>query len=78
MTTEITTTENVVEKSNWQPKVLAAGGLFGLAGGLLAAFLLVKKAETENKKPDFSAGDVFRIAMLVLVTVSRVTKLGTE
>ncbi|MFZ6026227.1 MAG: hypothetical protein ACOYYS_00810 [Chloroflexota bacterium] len=71
-------TNIVVQKSNWKPKVLAVGGLFGLAGGLLAAFLLVKKAETEDKEPEFSPADVFKIAMLVLVTVSRVTKLGTE
>jgi hypothetical protein len=78
MATEIVKTEETVEASNWKPKVLAAGGLLGLAGGLLAAFLLVKKAETEAKEPDFSPSDIFRITMLVLVTVSRITKLGTE
>jgi hypothetical protein len=78
MTTELVKTEQIAEASNWKPKVLAVGGLLGLAGGLLAAFLLVKKAEGENKEPDFSPGDIFRITMLVLVTVSRITKLGTD
>lgn len=71
-------TNLVVQNASWKPKVLAIGGVFGLVGGLLAAFLLVKKAESEDKEPEFSAADVFKIAMLVLVTVSRVTKLGTD
>jgi hypothetical protein len=78
MALETVKTQDIAEASNWKPKVLAVGGLLGLAGGLLAAFLLVKKAEDEAKEPDFSPSDIFRITMLVLVTVSRITKLGTE
>lgn len=71
-------TDIAVQNENWQPKVLIAGGLLGLAAGLLAAFLLVKKAEGDEGEAHFSPGDIFRISMLVLVTISRITKLGTE
>jgi len=66
------------ESKNWKPTVLLIGGGLGLVAGLLTAFLLIKSADNNDKKPSFNTGELFRIAMLVLVTISRITKLGND
>ena len=66
------------EGKNWKPTIMLVGGGLGLVAGLLTAFLLVKGAENSEKKPSYSTGELFRIAMLVLVTISRITKLGND
>jgi len=51
---------------NWKTKTLAIGAIIGLAAGLLAAYLMVKKAEQSETRPQLNAGDGIKIGLGVL------------
>lgn len=51
----------IVPQEDWKPKVLLIGGAIGLMTGLLAAYLLVQRAEKRNQKPELNAGEGVKV-----------------
>jgi hypothetical protein len=66
----------IVPEENWKPKVLVIGGVLGLMTGLLAAYLMIQRAEKEQTKPELSAGDGVKLGVLVLGLLRSVAMLG--
>lgn len=66
---------DLVEMDNYRPKVLLAGGLIGLGVGLLAAYLLVQRAEEGGKKPEMTVGEGVRLGVLVFGLLRQIGSL---
>lgn len=61
---------------NWKPKLLASGAVIGALTGLLAAYLLAQRAESNGKKLKMSAGEGVKLGLLVFGLLRQVTQLG--
>jgi hypothetical protein len=66
----------IIPEDNWKPKVLVIGGVIGLMTGLLAAYLMIQRAEKEETKPQLSAGEGVKLGVLVLGLLRSVAMLG--
>jgi hypothetical protein len=66
----------IIPEDNWKPKVLAIGGVLGLLTGLLAAYLMIQRAEKLETKPELSAGEGVKLGVLVLGLLRSVAMLG--
>ena len=66
----------IIPEDNWKPKVLVIGGAVGLLTGLLAAYLMIQRAEKDETKPELSAGDGVKLGVLVLGLLRSVAMLG--
>jgi hypothetical protein len=68
-----------VEKkiTNLKPKILAIGGLIGAVMGLGAAFLLIQRAERENRPPSLSAAEGIKLGLVALGAMKQVAQLGS-
>ena len=66
----------IIPEDNWKPKVLVIGGGIGLLTGLLAAYLMIQRAEKDETKPELSAGDGVKLGVLVLGLLRSVAMLG--
>lgn len=60
----------------WKTKFLVSGGLIGAFAGLLAAFLMVKRAETTNTQPKLSGSDGVKIGIGVLGLIKMISDYG--
>ncbi len=54
------------ENTNWKMKTFAIGGAIGLLIGLGAAYILVKRAETEGDRPQLTTGEGVRLGLGIL------------
>ena len=68
--------QEIIPQEDWKPKVLVIGGVIGLLTGLLAAYLLVQRAEKEAIKPQLSAGEGVKLGVLVFGLLRQVAMLG--
>lgn len=66
----------VVPQENWKPRVLVIGGVVGLLAGLLAAYLLIQRAEKQNQKPELNAGEGVKLGVLVFGLLRQIATLG--
>jgi hypothetical protein len=62
----------------WKTKTLVAGGLIGAFAGLLAALLMVKKAETTETQPQLTPSDGVKIGVGILGLIKLISDLGTS
>lgn len=60
----------------WKNKTLLIGAVAGLATGLLAAFIVVQRAERANLTPMMSPGDGVKIGLGVLGVLRLVADLA--
>ena len=65
------------ESDNWKMKTLIIGGVAGLLIGLLAAYLLIQRAEQEEEKPKLSAGDGVKVGVGVLGLLKLIVDMGS-
>ena len=65
------------ESDNWKMKTLIIGGVAGLLTGLLAAYLLIQRAEQEEEKPKLSAGDGVKVGLGVLGLLKLIVDMGS-
>jgi predicted small secreted protein len=50
----------------WKNKIFIIGAIAGVAAGLLAAYIVIQRAERENVVPTVTAGDGVKIGLGVL------------
>ncbi|HAD07003.1 MAG TPA: hypothetical protein DCE76_07560 [Anaerolineaceae bacterium] len=51
---------------NWKTKTIVIGGLIGAAAGIIAALLLIQRAEETQQMPRLTAGDGVKVGVGVL------------
>ncbi len=61
---------------NWKPKILAVGGLLGLAMGLAAAYLLIQRADKENRNPELNPKEGIKLGLLLFGLLREIAQLG--
>jgi hypothetical protein len=68
--------ETVEKKiTNPKPIILAIGGLVGAVMGLGAAFLLIQRAERENRTPSLSPAEGIKLGLVALGAMKQVAQL---
>jgi hypothetical protein len=60
----------------WKNKTMLIGAFAGLATGLLAAYIVIQRAERENLIPSMSTGDGLKIGLGVLGVLRLVADLA--
>jgi hypothetical protein len=63
-------------EKNWKMNVLLIGGLAGLATGLVAAFLIIKRRETEGLDYKINSGEGFKMGMGIVSLLKQITDIG--
>jgi len=66
------------ESDNWKMKTLIIGGVAGLLTGLLAAYLLIQRAEQEEAQPKLSAGEGVKVGVGVLGLLKLIADIGSR
>jgi hypothetical protein len=56
----------MVQRVDWKQKTIIIGAIVGTLCGLVAAYILIQRAEQQNAKPQLSAGDGVKIGLGVL------------
>jgi hypothetical protein len=70
--------ETIEKKTtNPKPKILIFGGLIGAILGLGAAFLLIQRAERENRMPSLSVSEGIKLGLVALGAMKQVAQLGS-
>jgi hypothetical protein len=54
------------ESNSWKINTLIIGAVVGAVTGLVAAFILVQRAEAEQSKPKLNAGEGVKLGLGVL------------
>ncbi len=62
----------------WKTKTIILGTVIGAIAGAVSGFMLVKRAESEDKKPKLSAGDGVQLGLGVLGVMRLIAGLGEE
>lgn len=68
--------QEIISQENWKAKVFMIGGAVGLLTGLLAAYLLVQRAEKRDEKPELNAGEGVKLGVLVFGLLRQIAALG--
>ncbi len=69
-------TEIMRNGEDWKPKVLLVGGAVGLAAGLIAAYLLIQRAERDNTAPEIKAREGVKLGFLLFGLLREIAALG--
>ena len=62
-------------KGNWKGRIFFIGGLAGALTGLVAAYLLVRRAEERGVEPRLETGEGIRLGLLLLGVLRQVAAL---
>ncbi len=54
------------QTQNWKPRVLMIGAAVGAVTGILAAMILIQRAEKESTRPRLTAGEGVKLGLGVL------------
>jgi len=63
------------ETDNWKVRILVIGGVAGMLTGLLAAYLLIQRAEQEKGKPKLTAGEGVRVGLGILGVLKMISDM---
>ena len=66
------------EKDNWKAKTLIIGAIFGALTGLVAAYVLIQKAEQEETHPKITAGDGVKVGLGLLGVMRLLTDSSSK
>jgi hypothetical protein len=66
------------ESDNWKTKTLIIGGIAGLLTGLLAAYLLIQRAEQQEDQPRLTAGEGVKVGVGVLGLLKLISDIGSQ
>jgi hypothetical protein len=65
-------------KENWRTITLVIGGIVGLISGIVAAYIIIQRAEEEEARPRLSAGEGVRVGLSVLSVLRSVADLASK
>ena len=65
-------------ENKMKTKTIVLGVVIGAAAGAVSAFLLIKKAETEQTSPKLSAGEGIQVGLGLLGLLRMIAGLGSE
>ena len=65
-------------EQNWKTKIFIIGGIIGALAGVGAAFLLVKRAEEEQKPPRLTTGEGVQLGLGLLGLMRLIASVGGE
>jgi hypothetical protein len=65
-------------KDNWKVNTLIIGGIIGLISGIVAAYILIQRAEDEKSRPRISAGEGVKVGLGVLGLLRLVSDINTK
>jgi hypothetical protein len=65
-------------KENWKAKTLLIGGVVGVIAGLVAAYILIQRAEAEESRPKLTAGEGVKVGLGVLTVLRLISDLATK
>jgi hypothetical protein len=65
-------------KLDWKTKTFIIGGLIGVLGGVGAAYLLIKRAEAEQRQPRLTPGEGVKIGLGLLGLMRLISDMGGE
>jgi hypothetical protein len=63
---------------NWKTKTLLIGATVGAATGLIAAIIILQRAEQNETKPQITAGDGVKVGLGVLGVLRLLADLGSH
>jgi hypothetical protein len=66
------------KKENWKVVTMILGGLIGLASGVIAAYILIQRAEEEESRPRISPGEGVKVGLGVLGVLRIISDLATK
>jgi nitrate reductase gamma subunit len=66
------------ESNNWKTQVLVIGGVLGVIAGLGAAYIMIRRAEEEQTRPQIKAGDGVKIGMGLAGVFKLISDLGSK
>jgi len=65
-------------ENNWKTKTMILGIAIGAVAGAISAFLMIKKAESEQTTPKLSPGEGVQVGLGVLGLMRLISGLGNE
>jgi hypothetical protein len=65
-------------KENWKTITMVVGAIAGLISGLIAAYIIIQRAEEEESHPRMSAGDGVKVGIGVLGVLRTVADLAVK
>jgi hypothetical protein len=66
------------KKMNWKIKTLLIGASVGAATGLLAAIIIMQRAEQNETRPQITAGDGVKVGLGVLGVLRLLSDMGSH
>jgi hypothetical protein len=68
----------VENSSSWKTRTLLTGAVIGAFTGILAAYLMVQRAEQEESHPKLTAGDGVKLGVGVLGLLRFISDMGSR
>lgn len=68
----------MAEKDNWKTKTLVIGAVVGIIAGLVAAYILIQRAEAEEARPKITAGEGVKVGLGVLAVLRIISDIATK
>jgi hypothetical protein len=65
-------------KENWKTITFVVGAVVGLVCGLIAAYVIIQRAEEEESHPRLSAGDGVKVGIGVLGVLRTISELAVK
>ncbi len=66
------------QNKNWKKLVLVIGGIAGLATGLAAAALIIKRQESTDSGFKLNSGEGFKIGMGIVTLLRQISDSGIK
>jgi uncharacterized membrane protein YdjX (TVP38/TMEM64 family) len=63
---------------NWKTKTILIGTVIGALAGAAAAFLLVKRAESEDSQPKLTPGEGVQVGLGILGLMRLIAGIGSD
>ncbi len=65
-------------ENNWKTKTLVLGTVLGAVSGAVSAYLLIKRAESENKQPKLSPSEGIQVGLGLLGLMRMIAGFGSD
>ncbi len=63
---------------NWKKRTILIGAILGAAAGLIAAYILVQRADETEQAPRLSAGDGVKVGLGILGVLRLISDIGAR